>query len=514
MAGSSSDFDRTVVSPSILRRIDTNKPVSPAFGSLVPSEWLLPAWNDPDHCTTNEPVDTQLAGTTIHEDEENDYDFQPPNKKQRSSLSLKKKTGGERFSKPVTSPQRRDAAKGVVPTNTKLSNEWALRNVNAWMKNRNSISPSDPVPSDLLSCSDAGTLCKWLCCFVQETKKENGLPYPATTLRSLLAAIQRTLHSNKVPLNIFDKSDMRFRDLHMTLDTVCVSLRKEGVGTEVRHAAVIPIEHEDILWKRGVLGVATPESLLRTVFYTVGLHFSLRGGQEHRDLKCSQFTRVPEEGYLSSTYYQYVENGSKNYQGRFSETGQLNKIVRAYAQPASNRCPVRILDVYLGKLPSDATAFYMQPKQRVPLSGQPWYKSTPVGVNPLKNMMTKISELGGLPVKYTNHSLRATSASRMFVSGVPEKIVAEVTGHKSVKALRQYERTTEEQYQAVGHSIAHMQAFESSTSVQSVTKTEKQAQGEMEDNKEKAAAMVGELQKSLPSISGNLSNCTFNFNFS
>ena len=48
----------------------------------------------------------------------------------------------------------------------------------------------------------------------------------------------------------------------------------------------------------------------------------------------------------------------------------------------------------------------------------------------------------------------------MFISGEPEKIVAEVTGHKSVKALRQYERTTEEQYQAVGHSISHMQAFE------------------------------------------------------
>ena len=59
-------------------------------------------------------------------------------------------------------------------------------------------------------------------------------------------------------------------------------------------------------------------------------------------------------------------------------------------------------------------------------------------MNPVKNMMTKISELGGLPMKYTNHSLRATSASCMFISGVPKKIVTEVTGHKSVKALRQY----------------------------------------------------------------------------
>ena len=97
---------------------------------------------------------------------------------------------------------------GVVPTNTKLSNEWAMRNLNAWMKNRNKVAPDNPVPADLLSCGDASVLCKWLCCYVQETKKENGLPYPATTLRSLLAAIQRVLHSNKVPLNIFDKSDM------------------------------------------------------------------------------------------------------------------------------------------------------------------------------------------------------------------------------------------------------------------------------------------------------------------
>ena len=356
-------------------------------------------------------------------------------------------------------------------TNTKSINEWALRNLSAWMENRNILIPDDPVPSDLLSCADASVLCKWLCCFVQETKKENGLPYPATTLRSLLAAIQRVLHSNKIPLNLFDKSDMRFRDLHMTLDTVCVSLRKEGVGAEVKHATVISIEHEETLWKNGVLGVNSPESLLRTVFYTVGLYFSLRGGQEHRDLKCSQFSRVPASGYSAQTFYQYVENGSKNYQGRFCETGQSNKIVRAYAQPNSeSRCPVRILDLYLSKLAPGSTAFYMQPKQKAPSdSSQPWFKITPVGVNPLKGMMTKISQLAGLPVKYTNHSLRATSASRMFASGVPEKIVTEMTGHKSVKALRQYERTTEEQFQAVGHSISRMQTFDSQSTIETVS---------------------------------------------
>ena len=57
--------------------------------------------------------------------------------------------------------------------------------------------------------------------------------------------------------------------------------------------------------------------------------------------------------------------------------------------------------------------------------------------------MTTICQRADLPVRYTNHSLRATAATRMFASGVPEKIVGEVTGHKSLKALHTYERTTE-----------------------------------------------------------------------
>jgi len=102
--------------------------------------------------------------------------------------------------------------------------------------------------------------------------------------------------------------------------------------------------------------------------------------------------------------------------------------------------PSSYLDLYLSKLPTNASTFYMQPMtqlQKLPL--KPWYKVTPVGVNPLKGMMAKISDLAGLTSVYTNHSLKVTSASRMFAAGVPEK---EFTGHKSIKALCRYKRTT------------------------------------------------------------------------
>ena len=36
----------------------------------------------------------------------------------------------------------------------------------------------EAVPDDLLTCKDADTLCKWMCCFVQEMCKEKGENYP------------------------------------------------------------------------------------------------------------------------------------------------------------------------------------------------------------------------------------------------------------------------------------------------------------------------------------------------
>ena len=53
-----------------------------------------------------------------------------------------------------------------------------------------------------------------------------------------------------------------------------------------------------------------------------------------------------------------------------------------------------------------------------------------------------------------NHSLRATGASELFQAGVPEKMVQERTGHRSMKALRMYEHTTTTQHMAVSNILA------------------------------------------------------------
>ena len=49
----------------------------------------------------------------------------------------------------------------------------------------------------------------------------------------------------------------------------------------------------------------------------------------------------------------------------------------------------------------------------------------------------------------TNHSLRATGATALFQKGVPERIIQNVTGHRSLEALRSYERISLSQHQEV-----------------------------------------------------------------
>ena len=50
----------------------------------------------------------------------------------------------------------------------------------------------------------------------------------------------------------------------------------------------------------------------------------------------------------------------------------------------------------------------------------------------------------GVEGYYTNHSLRATTVSRLFQNDVGDKLIKEVTGHRS-DALQGYKKETEEQ---------------------------------------------------------------------
>ena len=237
--------------------------------------------------------------------------------------------------------------------------------------------------------------------------------------------------------NFLEKSNHAFKKLHNIMENLFQELSKEGVSAETKHAEIVTKDEENLLWSSGVMGMHTPKALLNAVFYYNGKNFCLRGGQEHRDLKLSR----KEDHYL------YTEYSSKNRQGRWAQTRLEKVCVSIFEQKGvSERCHVRLLDLYMSKLLKNAREedfFYARPLPVAPSDpSKPWFYARPVGKNMLNSALKDMCAEAGNSGHKTNHSLRATGASEMFEAGVPEKIIKERTGHRSLEALRLYERTT------------------------------------------------------------------------
>ena len=72
----------------------------------------------------------------------------------------------------------------------------------------------------------------------------------------------------------------------------------------------------------------------------------------------------------------------------------------------------------------------------------------------------------------SNHSLRATSISRLYQAEVPEKLIMERSGHLTKEGLRSYERTSSEQLQSVCKTLASFVPVETTHELSSTSKSE------------------------------------------
>ena len=64
----------------------------------------------------------------------------------------------------------------------------------------------------------------------------------------------------------------------------------------------------------------------------------------------------------------------------------------------------------------------------------------------------------GIEVKFTNHSLRATTATFGLAKGIPNKLIMRRTSHRDVRSLQQYQRPSVEykvEMSKAFHEIMH-----------------------------------------------------------
>ena len=123
----------------------------------------------------------------------------------------------------------------------------------------------------------------WLCRFVAEARRVDGQPYPPDTLYQICCALLRGLRENdRADVNFF--SDPKFSAYKCTLDAKMKELQASGKYMP-KKAQPFTIEHEDILWEKGLLGDHLPQALIDTLVFYIGMCFALRSGEEHRRLR-------------------------------------------------------------------------------------------------------------------------------------------------------------------------------------------------------------------------------------
>ena len=76
----------------------------------------------------------------------------------------------------------------------------------------------------------------------------------------------------------------------------------------------------------------------------------------------------------------------------------------------------------------------------------PWYLAVPVGK---KLMVPDMCSDAGLIGKKTNHSLCVSGATSLFEVGVPERVIQQLSGHRSLLSLQMYERVSDGQEKAM-----------------------------------------------------------------
>ncbi len=228
-----------------------------------------------------------------------------------------------------------------VPPKTQASTKWATTVFENWVTHHNT-NEVEKCPLDLLTVQEPTALNYWLKRFAVEARKTNGELYPPKTLYLLFSSLLRYMRSKKPECpNILSKDCHLFDGLHNTLDGLFRKLRSEGVGSSSKNAEPFTKEEENTLWKDGIMGTHSPQSLLNAIFFYNGKRCCLRGGEEHRNLKLSQFWKI-ENGYII-----YTENTSKNHSGSFKQLHLENKTVTIMRnETGGKRCHAYLLDKY------------------------------------------------------------------------------------------------------------------------------------------------------------------------
>ena len=118
-----------------------------------------------------------------------------------------------------------------------------------------------------------------------EVWKWDGSQYPPNSLYPYLCRTTVSLSNEWEDFDLLKDPDCSL--FPATLDGEMKRLQSLGLGSTKRQAEVITEDKEELLWRKGSLGVSTPQQLLDIMVFYSGLFSALRSRREHKQLQHS-----------------------------------------------------------------------------------------------------------------------------------------------------------------------------------------------------------------------------------
>ena len=186
-----------------------------------------------------------------------------------------------------------------------------------------------------------------------------------------------------------------------------------------------------------VLETADLRKLTYYVWYTITMHFCLRGGEVQCMVRKSDLVFNGSDGKESIRLA--TDFMSKNHSGgvagtSFTSTGTI-----------TDDTQVKAIRKYLSHLHPDCDRLFQRAKTAAGMAIADsecivWFMKSPLSHNILSCMTRRLSADAQLSHSYFNHCLRATAITLMKKSGLEDRNIMAVSDHKNVQSLQAYDR--------------------------------------------------------------------------
>ncbi|XP_049900192.1 uncharacterized protein LOC126390105 isoform X1 [Epinephelus moara] len=257
--------------------------------------------------------------------------------------------------------------------------------------------------------------------FYGSVRNSKGELYGIASYIALRAGLNRFFKEPPVCRSVCLMRDVEFTSANKVFLGVLKKIRKSGRDITSHHPALSPDDIR-ILRHSRVMDTSTPRGLLNKVWFDIQVYFGRRGKQANRNLKPDSFViRKKERGLRYCTL----------------SFGDEKERCSMLEKPGSEFCPITSLLKYLRKLPSNATALYLQPKKD--LTDEMWYSQVPLGVNYLGSMLSRMCKEAHTSIIYTNHCIRSTPFHQLCDAGLEGREVFPVSMHRSESALQSHQ---------------------------------------------------------------------------